>query len=181
MIAERRQGASDPPAPSGPAAHKGRSAARLAAVQALYQIELGGMKADSVIAEFMAHRLDRSIDGERASASDRAHFVALVEGAARRADDLDKLVAEVLAAGWTLKRLGALLRALMRAAAFELLELQAVPARVVIDEYVALAGAFFPDREPAFVNGALDKLARRLRPAEFEPAASGDDGPASAA
>lgn len=181
MIAERKEGVTDASVPAGPGLHKGRSAARLAAVQALYQIELGGMKADSVIAEFMAHRLDRSIDGERASAADRAHFVAVVEGAARRAGDLDRLVAEVLAEGWTLKRLGALLRALMRAAAFELLELEAVPCRVVIDEYVALAGSFFPDREPAFVNGALDKLARRLRPAEFGASATGDDGPGRAA
>jgi N utilization substance protein B len=181
MIAEAKPGETDPAVRDARSLHKGRTAARLAAVQALYQIELGGMKPDSVIAEFVAHRLDRSIDGERRAASDRAHFIALVQGVDRRAEDLDTLIGEVLAAGWTMKRLGALLRALMRAAAFELLELKAVPYRVVIDEYVALAASFFSDREPAFVNGALDKLAQRLRPAELGATATGDDGPGQAA
>lgn len=170
-----------PEVPAAP--HRERRAARLAAVQALYQVELTGTKPDLVITEFIAHRLGRSIDGERATPVDRAHFVALVEGAVRRLDDLDALVGEVLAEGWSLKRLGSLLRALMRAAAFELLEIQAVPARVVIDEYVEIARSFFADKEPSFVNGALDKLARRLRAAEFDAPskASGDAGPGTAA
>lgn len=164
-------------------ARRERRAARLAAVQALYQIEIAATRPESVIAEFVAHRLDRSIDGERASPADRAHFVALVEGVARRPDDVDRLVGDVLGEGWSLKRLGALMRALMRAAAFELLEMQAIPARVVIDEYVEIAASFFSDREPAFVNGALDRLARRLRSAEFDvPAAvASDAGPGPAA
>ncbi|MSO74080.1 MAG: transcription antitermination factor NusB [Alphaproteobacteria bacterium] len=148
--------------------HRERRAARLAAVQALYQIEIAATTPASVIAEFVAHRLNRSIDGERASPSDRAHFVAVVEGVSRRPDDIDQLVGDVLGEGWSLKRLGALLRAMMRAAAFELLEIAAIPARVVIDEYVEIAASFFSDREPAFVNGALDQLARRLRPSEFD-------------
>lgn len=163
--------------------HRERRAARLAAVQALYQIELTGTKPDLVITEFIAHRLGRSIDGERATPADRAHFVALVEGAVRRLDNLDALIGEVLAEGWSLKRLGSLLRALMHAAAFELLEVEGVPARVVIDEYVEIARSFFADKEPSFVNGALDKLARRLRPAEFDAPSdrTGHAGPGSAA
>ena len=162
--------------------HRERRAARLAAVQALYQIEIAATTPESVIAEFVAHRLNRSIDGERAAQSDRSHFVALVEGVSRRPDDVDKLVGDVLGEGWSLKRLGALLRAMMRAAAFELLEMETVPTRVVIDEYVEIATSFFSDREPAFVNGALDRLARRLRPSEFDaPVVSGDDGSGQAA
>lgn len=153
--------------------HRERRASRLAAVQALYQIELTGTAPDLVVTEFIAHRLGRSIDGERATPADRAHFVAVVEGGMRRLDDLDALIGDVLAEGWSLKRLGTLLRALMRAAAYELLEMADVPARVVIDEYVALARSFFADREPAFVNGALDKLARRLRPGEFDATGTG--------
>jgi len=169
---------SEPPKP-----HRERRAARLAAVQALYQIELTGNRPDLVIAEFIAHRLDRSIDGERAGPTDRAHFVALIQGVTRRLGDLDALVGDMLAEGWSLQRLGALLRALMRAAAFELVELEAVPARVVIDEYVERSRSFFSEREPSFVNGALDKLARRVRPAEFDGPAehAGDDGPGKAA
>lgn len=160
-----------------------RRAARLAAVQALYQIELSGVAPDLVVSEFVAHRLGRSIDGESAKPADRLHFANLVRGVSRRAADLDQLVVDVLAEGWTLKRLGALLRALMRAAAFELLEINDVPARVVIDEYVELAASFFAEREPAFVNGALDRLARRLRPDEFGAPAEplGDGGAGHAA
>ncbi len=180
MIAGERSGATGA-RPTG--VRRERRAARLAAVQALYQIEIAASAPESVIAEFVAHRLNRSIDGERASQSDRAHFLAVVEGVSRRPDDVDQLVSDVLGEGWSLKRLGALLRAMMRAAAFELLELEAIPARVVIDEYVELAASFFSDREPAFVNGALDRLARRLRPAEFDAPAgvASDAGPGPAA
>ena len=180
MIAEKR---SEAAGERSGGVGRARRAARLAAVQALYQIEVAATRSDSVIAEFVAHRLDRSIDGERAAPADRAHFVSVVEGVSRRPDDVDTLIGDVLGEGWSLRRLGALLRALMCAAAFELLEMQAVPARVVIDEYVEIAASFFSDREPAFVNGALDKLARRLRPTEFEApsVAAGDGGPGHAA
>jgi N utilization substance protein B len=171
------------PGPASPEPHRARRAARLAAVQALYQIELTGGKPDLVITEFVAHRFGRSLDGERAAAVDRPHFAHLVDGAVQRRDDLDTLIRDVLAEGWSLKRLGALLHALMRAAAFELLALPEVPARVVIDEYVTLSRSFFADKEPSFVNGALDRLAHRLRPAEFDAPAprASDDGPGAAA
>ena len=164
--------------------HK-RSTARLAAVQALYQVELSAAPAEDVVAEFLRHRLGQEIEGSRYADADRDHFAWLVRSTAARLDELDRLVLGVLAESWTMARLGALMRALMRAAACELLERADVPARVVINEYVDLARAFFADREPAFVNGALDRLARRLRPDEFTssgavtgPAAPVDD-PAS--
>ncbi len=144
-----------------------RSSARLACVQALYQIEMSGQPAESVIAEFLDHRVGHEIDGAHYTKPNRRHFERTVRAAADRAEEIDALVAASLAERWSLDRLGAVLRALMRAAACELAACPDVPARVVIDEYVELARAFFSGREPAFVNGALDSLARRLRAAEM--------------
>jgi N utilization substance protein B len=156
----------DAPAPS----RRARSVARLLAAQALYQIALADGLTETVVAEFLAHRQDERIEGRKLAAADRAHFVALVEGCVSRLTDLDALIESTLAEGWTLARLGTLLHAILRVATFELLERTDVPARVVIDEYVGLTRAFFTDREPAFVNGALDRLARRLRPDELPKA-----------
>ena len=151
------------PTPPG----RGRSSARLACVQALYQIEMSGQSADAVIEEFMSHRAGHEIDGERYAAPQRRHFERTVRAAAARADEFDALVAATLAEHWSMERLGAVVRALLRAATCELATCPDVPARVVIDEYVELARAFYSEREPAFVNGALDSLARRLRVAEM--------------
>ena len=156
-------GAAEAPAPRG----QGRSSARLACVQALYQIEMSGQSADEVIEEFLNHRAGHEIDGERYAAPHRRHFERTVREASARAAEFDALVAAVLAERWSMERLGTVVRALMRAATCELAACPDVPARVVIDEYVALARAFFSGREPAFVNGALDSLARRLRAAEM--------------
>ena len=146
---------------------QGRSSARLACVQALYQIEMSGQPADEVIEEFLNHRAGHEIDGERYAAPHRRHFERTVREAAARADEFDALVAATLAERWSMERLDAVVRALLRAATCELAACPDVPARVVIDEYVELARAFFSEREPAFVNGALDSLARRLRAAEM--------------
>ena len=157
-----------PAAPEAPAPRgQGRSSARLACVQALYQIEMSGQSADEVIEEFLNHRAGHEIDGERYAVPQRRHFERTVREAARRAAEFDALVAAVLAERWSMERLGTVVRALMRAATCELAACPDVPARVVIDEYVALARAFFSGSEPAFVNGALDSLARRLRAAEM--------------
>ena len=158
---------------------QGRSSARLACVQALYQIELTGRSADSVIEEFLSHRAGHEIDGERYAVPHRRHFERTVREAEARADEFDALVADVLAQRWSMERLDAVVRALMRAATCELAACPDVPARVVIDEYVELARAFFSEREPAFVNGALDSLARRLRAAEMADGA--DHGRAAGA
>lgn len=154
-----------------------RRGARLASVQALYQIELSGRPADAVIEEFLHHRVGRDLDGARFARPHRRHFEHTVREASARAREIDALVADSLAERWNLERLGAVLRALMRAAVCELFTCPEVPARVVIDEYVELARAFFSGREPAFVNGALDTLARRLRAVEMAEATEDDEPP----
>lgn len=146
-----------------------RRAARLAAIQALYQIELGQAAPEAVVAEFDAHRLARLLEPLELEAPaqdvDREWFALLVAGASRARERLDPEIEAALASGWTLARCGYLLRACLRAGAFELAERADVPVKVVINEYVELAHLFFADGEPGFVNAVLDRLAPRLRPA----------------
>ncbi len=152
---------------------RARSVARLGAVQALYQMELTGTGVDSVIEEFRRHRLGRDIEGVATAEADVEFFDDLVRGVVGRQVAIDKQVNARLAEGWRLARLDSILRALLRAATFELMARADVPARVVIDEYVELACAFFDGSETGFVNGALDRIARVLRPNEL-PAGTGD-------
>lgn len=144
-----------------------RRAARFAAVQALYQIEVGGAAADTVVAEFGDHRLARLLDpheGEAAApAVDREWFAIVAEGAWAARERLDPEIERCLATGWTLARCGYLLRACLRAGAFELAERRDVPVKVVINEYVELAHGFLGPGDAAFVNAVLDRLASRLR------------------
>jgi N utilization substance protein B len=159
--------------PSKPAAGgkrrppSGLSAARLLAVQALYQMAVGHQSAREVLREFLEHRVEEDIEGLKHGAVNRELLAELVEGVARHAGELDDMLAAVLDEDWTLERLEITLHALLRAAVFELAERHEVPARVVISEYVDLAGAFFDGRETAFVNGLLDRLAHVLRAEEF--------------
>lgn len=150
-----------------------RRAARLAAVQALYQIDLTKVDPDAVIAEFKAHRLNKGED-ERAP-TDAEYFTAIVDGASNQRARIDSTIGPFLAEGWAFERLEVVLRAILRAAAFELIARGDVPARVTITEYVEIARGFFAGKEPGFVNGLLDKLARQLRPEEFT-ASTGDGG-----
>lgn len=157
-----------------------RGAARLAAVQALYQIELTGASPDRVLREFVAHRIGappQAATDESTGETDRELFAAIVRGATERRAELDTMVGSALAAGWTLARMDRVLRALLRAGAFELFARPETPARVAIAEYVAVAKAFYEGREPGFVNGVLDRLARVLRPEEM--AAAGSPAPPS--
>ena len=156
-------------------AGQGRSVARLAAVQALYQMELSGTDPLDVIKEFVAHRIGHEIEGDAYAEADHEHFKWLVLNTVSRIEELDTWVSSALNAKWTIKRLGALMRALLRAACAELLARPDIPARVVMNEYVELAGAFFSQREPAFVNAALDSLSRRLRVEEFSPSDTSSD------
>ena len=142
--------------------HQARHFARLAAVQALYQMELAGAGADEVAEEFIAHRF-----GEFEAAPDTEFFRAIVTGVPAHQMEIDKAIAACLSANWTMARMDSILRAILRAAGFELVDRRDVPAKVVIDEYVGLAGAFFSGDEPGFVNGALDTMARRKRAKEF--------------
>ncbi|HXQ51959.1 MAG TPA: transcription antitermination factor NusB [Stellaceae bacterium] len=154
-----------------------RSAARLAAVQALYQIELAGATPDSVIAEFAQDGLRREIEGERQEV-DEGFFADLVRGAASRQGELDDLICSVLTPEWPLARLETVLRAILRAGTYELLALGDVPVPVAINEYLDIAHAFYSGKEPGLINGVLDRLARTLRP--HEPAGGERDGDASA-
>jgi N utilization substance protein B len=144
-----------------------RSAARLAAVQALYQIEMSGAPTETVIDEFLDHRLKEEVDGVRLDGADRRMLRDLVAGIAREASMLDDMLSAVLEDDWPVERLETLLRLVLRAGAYELSERPDIPPRVVIAEYVDLADAFFGGKEPGLVNGVLDRLARSLRPETF--------------
>jgi transcription antitermination protein NusB len=144
-----------------------RSTARLAAVQALYQMEISGGDVEQVITEFAGHRLDEAVDGVNLVKPDRALFADLVRGATRSRRDLDDMIAAVLVEDWTVERLETLLACILRAGAHELADRPDVPARVVISEYVDLADAFYGDKETGLINGVLDRLARELRPDEL--------------
>lgn len=163
----------DVPSPRSPTALRRRSVARLAAVQALYQIDLSGTPPAAVIAEFQKHRLNREQDGENYGEADTALFVDIVNGAIARQADLDRALSASLTADWPLDRLETVLRAVLRAGAYELLARTDVPARVVINEYLDIAHAFFSGKEPGLVNGVLDRIAHMLRPGDLEGGGGG--------
>jgi len=142
-----------------PTKHR-RTAARLAAVQALYQLEFSGDDAADVIRQFLDQPLDQTADIDIGEL-DRAFFEDLVKGVIRHQKDIDVEIEGVLATGWTLSRLDSTLRALFRVAAYEVSERKDVPWRVVIDEYLNVGHAFFGGEEISFANGVLDALARR--------------------
>jgi len=144
-----------------------RSRARLAAVQALYQMDLAGTDLAEIIDDFKAHRLGADAEDDTVAGADAAHFARVLNGVVQRQRDLDPMIDQQLAAGWSLVRVDAILRAILRAAAFELLELADIPARVAINEYIGVANAFFGGDEPKVINGVLDQLARKLRPGEL--------------
>lgn len=150
-----------------------RGASRLAAVQALYQMDVGGASLDEVLAEFETWRLGRELDGVQYRDADPDFFRDLVKGVVRNQRELDPMIHRALAGGWPLARIDVTLRSIMRAAAQELIGRPDIPAKVVITEYVDVAKAFFEQDEPRMVNGVLDTLARDLRPAEFGPAPDG--------
>jgi N utilization substance protein B len=142
-----------------------RSVARLAAVQALYQMETAGAGAEAVIREFSDHRFDRDLEGVRLAPADEAFFADLVRGVVADQGAIDRAVARRLAAGWRLDRIDATARSILRAGAFELMRRPDVPAEVAIDEYVEIAKSFFEGPEAGFINAALDAIARDARAA----------------
>lgn len=142
-----------------------RRAARLAAVQALYQMEISGASTADVIADFSAGKLPRESEtGYSESEGDAVLFKVLVETAVDRQATLDRAIARHLGKGWRLERLDAVARAILRAGAAELEQRHDIPVAVVIDEYVEIAKSFFEGPEPGFVNATLDACARDLRP-----------------
>ena len=151
-----------------------RGAARLAAVQALYQMDLSGATLPEVIAEFETFRLGKEVDGDQYRNADAAFFRDVVAGVVRDQKALDPAIDRTLARGWPLTRIDTTLRAILRAGAFELKNRADVPSRVVISEYVDVAKAFFEDDTPAVVNAVLDGLAHELRAGEFGAPAGGE-------
>lgn len=144
-----------------------RSAARLAAVQALYQMDVAGTPINEILAEFESHWLGREVEGEQYLPAEAAFFRDIVSGVLREQRLLDPLIDTALSKGWPLKRIEALLRAVLRAGAYELHHRKDVPARVIVSEYVDVAHAFVEGDETGMINAVLDQLAREMRGAEF--------------
>ncbi len=143
----------------------GRREARLAAVQAIYQMDMTGITGPAVIDEFIHHRLTDT--------ADKGHFGMVVEGVWLNRKDFDALIVANLVEGWTIERIDPVLRAILRGGLYELHRMPEVPGRVVVSEYVGLAHDFFDGtdgkaKEPGMVNAMLDKLGKLIRAAEFE-------------
>lgn len=137
-----------------------RGAARLAAVQALYQMDVGRQTLEDTLAQFGTFHLGREIEGEQYLPADADFFRQILRGVAKHQLEIDPAVDKALADGWPMERVDATLRAILRAAAFELLRRKDIPARVVITEYVDVARAFYEDDASGLVNAALDSIAR---------------------
>ena len=144
-----------------------RGAARLAAVQALYQMDLAGTGLNEILAEFESHWIGREVEGAQYLPAEAAFFRDIVSGVVREQRKLDPLIDAALAERWPLKRIEAILRAVLRAGAYELSARRDVPARVVVSEYADVAAAFVERDETGMVNAVLDQLARQLRGEEF--------------
>ena len=142
---------------------RSRSAARLAAVQALYQHEMEGTPIPRLIREFHEHRLGATIEDVEYADAERSFFDDLVTGVAARRADIDGRISARLAQGWSLERLDRPMRAILRVGAYELLARADVPVGSVITEYVDVAHAFYDKKESAFVNGLLDGIAKDVR------------------
>jgi N utilization substance protein B len=147
---------------------RSRSAARLAAVQALYQQEMEGTPLPRLLREFHEHRLGAMIEDEQYHDAERDFFDDVVMGTRARSEEIDALIGARLAEGWTLERLDRPMRAILRAGAYELIARPDVPVGSVISEYVDVAHAFYDKRESGFVNGLLDAIAKETRPAPAE-------------
>ncbi len=145
-----------------------RGAARLAAVQALYQMDIAGSGLNEIMAEFESHWLGGEIEGAQYRPAEAAFFRDIVGGVVREQGRLDPQIDTALTRGWPLKRVEAVLRAIMRAGAYELACRSDVPAQVVMSEYVDVASAFVDREETGMVNAVLNQIARELRPGEFD-------------
>ncbi|WP_131117170.1 transcription antitermination factor NusB [Lichenihabitans psoromatis] len=146
-----------------------RAAARLAAVQALYQMEVARKGLNEIFAEFESHWIGQEVEGDQYRPAEIAFFRNILQGVLDHQTAIDKMTDEALQAGWPLRRVEAVLRAILRCGTYELMRRGDVPARVVITEYADLAAAFFDREEVGLVNGVLDGLAHTLRSDEFEP------------
>lgn len=141
---------------------RARAAARLAAVQALYQHEMEATPTVKLLTEFHHHRLGATIEDATYADADVDFFDDLVTGTLARADEIDGLIAGKLATGWTLERLDKPMKAILRVGSYELLARADVPSAAAISEYVDVAKAFYDKRESGFVNGLLDGIAKQI-------------------
>jgi N utilization substance protein B len=144
-----------------------RAAARLGAVQALYQMDLAGTDVGVTLAQFSSRATGEDFEAGQCGEADYKFLKEVVDGAVREQKTIDPAVDAILEKDWPLHRLDATVRAILRAGAYELMFMEKVPARVAISQYVDVAGAFFEAEEPKFINGVLDRLARQRRPDEF--------------
>jgi N utilization substance protein B len=144
-----------------------RAAARLGAVQALYQMDIAGTDVGETLAQFATRAAGDDFDNGDCGEADYRHLKEVVDGVVREQGAIDPAVDRILDKDWPLHRLDSTVRAIIRAAAFELMFMEKVPARVAISEYVDVASAFFDGDEPRFINGVLDRFARQCRPLEF--------------
>jgi len=147
----------------GPKRSRERAASRLAAVQALYQHEMEGTAQAKLLDEFHQHRLGREIEDEQYEEADVDFFDDLVIGALARREEIDTLLSERLAQGWSLPRLDKTMLQILRVGAYELLARPDIPVGTAISEYVDVAHAFFDEREAKFVNGVLDAVSKAVR------------------
>ncbi len=142
-----------------------RGAARLAAVQALYQMDIAGSGVLEVVAEYEAHRLGQELDGDTYLKADASWFRSIVAGVVRDQTKIDPLIRQALQDDWSLSRIDSTVRAILRSGTFELLERKDVPVAVIVTEYVEIAHAFFQEDEPKLVNAVLDRIAKQVRTA----------------
>jgi transcription antitermination protein NusB len=147
-----------------------RGAARLAAVQALYQMDIAATPLNEALGQFEAHWIGREVEGEEYLPAEAAYFRDVVKGVVEDQRRLDPMIDAVLAKGWPLVRIETVLRAILRAGTYELDRKPDVPARVVVSEYADIANAFVERDETGMINAVLDQLARQLRGGEFEGA-----------
>lgn len=140
-----------------------RGAARLAAVQALYQMDVAGSGILEVVAEFENHRLGREVDGQQYLEADAQWFRAVASGVVDQQRKIDPIIHAALTDDWPLSRLDSTLRAIMRAGTWELIAKKDVPIAVIVNEYVDIAKAFFDGEEPKMVNAVLDRIAKKER------------------
>lgn len=144
-----------------------RSAARLAAVQALYQMDLSGKGLMEAVAEFETFWLGREVEGISFKPAEEAFFRDIMSGVVREQVGIDRAVDDVLKEGWPLTRIDTVLRAILRAAVYEMSFRKDIPPKVIISEYIEVAHAFYSGEEPRMVNGVLDKIGRRVRADEL--------------
>jgi len=168
---------------SGARSYKARSAARLAAVQALFQIEQRGAQASTIIVEFLERRLghsfDESLEDKDMIMPNSTFFSELVRGAASEMSDIDVIIQAHLSDDWQLDRIESVLRAILRVGIFEIKSVASTPVAVIINEYLDIARAFYDKKEVAFVNTVLDQVAKKIRPQASDEKAAAEEAPAS--